>query len=150
MHPKRGLIVKKKFDSAHFLEGYDGNCARIHGHTYNVEFHLNFRRMDLDELNMLLDFKVLSKVLDGVIERYDHQLLNGLSPYGRPLEGAHTADARELYVVEKNPTAEFMAQSLFYETNDAINKHFEKKCDFMEKIVVWETDKYAATFEIER
>ena len=31
------LTVEKTFDSAHYLEHYDGDCARMHGHTYKVQ-----------------------------------------------------------------------------------------------------------------
>ena len=31
------LKTSASFDSAHFLSGYNGKCANIHGHTWKIE-----------------------------------------------------------------------------------------------------------------
>ncbi|MEM1660841.1 MAG: 6-carboxytetrahydropterin synthase QueD [Candidatus Bathyarchaeia archaeon] len=71
------LSVKEKFDSAHYLRGYPGKCAEVHGHTWEVEVAVEGRR--LDGLGMLIDLRILKRVLRDVIDLLDHKLLNDLS-----------------------------------------------------------------------
>ena len=30
------VCVQAHFDAAHFIRNYDGNCAKLHGHRWNV------------------------------------------------------------------------------------------------------------------
>ncbi len=66
------LIVRSAFDAAHCLPGYDGKCARLHGHTYRVE--AEFQGDRLNEQGMLLDFVELRSALEAVLP--DHANLN--------------------------------------------------------------------------
>lgn len=66
----------KTFDAAHFLPGHPGKCARMHGHTYRVEFTVE-RRGGVDpETGMVLDFGDLDAIAQQVLSRFDHHLLN--------------------------------------------------------------------------
>ena len=38
------------FDAAHYLEDYDGPCARMHGHTYRLEVELGTSDRDVVEI----------------------------------------------------------------------------------------------------
>lgn len=149
LQSKRGLIVKKHFDSSHFLKGYNGNCANLHGHTYHVDFYLNFKSHPLDNLGMLVDFKVLDGILEEIIKPYDHQLLNGIEPYGRPRLGEPATTIQDFFEVEHNPTAEYMAEIIFRNGNVILQRKLDLAYNVIEKVVLWETDKYAASFELE-
>ena len=35
------ILAEEKFDAAHCLRGYSGNCERLHGHTYKVQASVN-------------------------------------------------------------------------------------------------------------
>jgi 6-pyruvoyltetrahydropterin/6-carboxytetrahydropterin synthase len=37
----RTLIIKDKFDAAHYLKDYEGDCANLHGHTWRVEVYID-------------------------------------------------------------------------------------------------------------
>ena len=148
MQPKRGLIIKKKFDSSHFLNGYQGNCANVHGHTYHLDLYLTFKQKPLNELNMLVDFKTVDEIIEVVVKRYDHQLINALPPYGHPNLGEKHESLKEMYQTDFNPTAEFMAETMFKEINLALQHGLEVSYNVLEKIVIWETDKYAASYEL--
>ena len=64
------LIVKGKFDAAHHLPGYPGDCARTHGHTWLVEVKVSGETL---QPNMfLVDFKEIKDIW----KKYDHQNLN--------------------------------------------------------------------------
>ena len=45
------------FDSAHFLSGYPGKCANLHGHRWKVVAEVS--APDVGETGMVMDFKDL-------------------------------------------------------------------------------------------
>lgn len=89
-----GLRLKRHFDAAHHLEGYKGACSRVHGHRWDVEVCISGRK--LDEMNMLIDFKVVEAVIERILGSLDHYDLNE-------------------QLRETRPTAEFIAKHLYEE-----------------------------------
>ena len=69
---KIGMVTV--FDAAHRLPGYDGKCARIHGHTYTVEVVLE-GPVD-EDTGFLMDFYDLKRILKTVLSDLDHRDLN--------------------------------------------------------------------------
>jgi 6-pyruvoyltetrahydropterin/6-carboxytetrahydropterin synthase len=66
------LIYKTHFDAAHYLPGYDGPCAQLHGHTWRVDVEL---AGTIDpQTGMILDFKKIKEVLGSILP--DHDYLN--------------------------------------------------------------------------
>jgi len=65
------LTVIRHFDAAHYLENYDGKCANLHGHTWQVEVVLSG---DALQNGMLVDFTVVKRRLDALLP--DHTSLN--------------------------------------------------------------------------
>lgn len=64
-----------KFDAAHYLPEYDGDCSRMHGHSWTGEFELT-GRLDPDT-GMVVDFRVLKEFLKEQVEEiFDHSTLN--------------------------------------------------------------------------
>lgn len=79
------------FESAHHLPNYDGDCSRVHGHSYRLQ--VGFTGTINPETGMLVDFKDIKKIVKThVVDVLDHQFLNVVDKSG-PL---------------KNPTAENM------------------------------------------
>jgi 6-pyruvoyltetrahydropterin/6-carboxytetrahydropterin synthase len=68
------LKVKDHIASAHTLKGYDGPCAHLHGHTWKVEVTLKGDR--LNDIGLLIDFKIMKKKLKDVLMPLDHVNLN--------------------------------------------------------------------------
>lgn len=66
------LIVKRDFDAAHYLEDYNGKCANIHGHRWEVEVFLNVNEED----DMTIDFKEAKTIIDKHLP--DHKFLNDI------------------------------------------------------------------------
>ena len=79
------LTVEKTFDSAHFLENYDGDCARMHGHTYKVQICVAGHMLD-EKVGMLMDFKDMKKALNAIIDKLDHQVLNEVLDFNTTAE----------------------------------------------------------------
>ena len=73
------LTVRDHFDAAHSLRGYDGECQRLHGHTWDVE--VSVEGTELDAIGILYDFKQLKVDLRSVLDDYDHQHLNEVAPF---------------------------------------------------------------------
>lgn len=127
--PKRNLCVSAKFDAAHYLTGYKGLCANMHGHTWRVEFL--FGGDKLDEIGMLVDFKILKSVINSVLIELDHNCLNAVVQ-------SHDGDPAQ------NPTAENLAEWLFKKVSTGIN---ERKLPVkLETVVVWESDNAWASY----
>lgn len=98
------ITVKSEFEAAHFIKDYPGKCARLHGHNWIVEAIVQGDK--LNELGILIDFKILKNELNKVLDKLDHQYLNELEIF-----------------VDKNPTAENLAVEIFneLETSEIFN-----------------------------
>jgi len=75
------LTVKSHFDAAHALRGYPGDCAKLHGHTWDVEIELEGAR--LNDIEIVYDFRDLKRILGEVLEKFDHKHLNEVPPFDR-------------------------------------------------------------------
>jgi 6-pyruvoyltetrahydropterin/6-carboxytetrahydropterin synthase len=71
--------VTAEFSSAHFLDGYGGQCETMHGHNYRVEAVVE--AAGLDGTGLGIDFRRLKEILGRVLEALDHRLLNELPPF---------------------------------------------------------------------
>lgn len=67
------------FDMAHALDGYDGMCKNIHGHTYHLYVTLIGDIIDLPnhpKKGMVVDFGDVKKIItDQIITIFDHALV---------------------------------------------------------------------------
>jgi 6-pyruvoyltetrahydropterin/6-carboxytetrahydropterin synthase len=72
------------FDSAHFLPNVpeDHKCRNIHGHTYRLVVYLE-GPLDSHK-GWVADFAVIKKIIDPVIKRVDHHLLNDIPGLENP------------------------------------------------------------------
>jgi 6-pyruvoyltetrahydropterin/6-carboxytetrahydropterin synthase len=116
------LSVSQSLDAAHFLNGYPGNCANIHGHTWKVEVTITGSK--LDSLGMVVDFREVREKLAKVLEQFDHVLINEIAPFDRI-----------------NPTSENLAYFIF--------QQMKKQLDgFQLKLVkVWESENTWVAYE---
>ena len=71
------LKTSAAFDSAHFLSGYNGKCANIHGHRWTVEVKINGEELqnDGEKRGMLIDFSDLKKAVKKLADDFDHALI---------------------------------------------------------------------------
>jgi 6-pyruvoyltetrahydropterin/6-carboxytetrahydropterin synthase len=73
------LTVRDHFDAAHSLRGYDGECSRLHGHTWDVE--VTVEGSELDAVGILYDFKRLKADLRAALDPFDHRCLDDVPPF---------------------------------------------------------------------
>lgn len=108
------LETQIEFEAAHRLYNantYSEECREnIHGHSYKVKFEIS--RLELDNSGMVIDFKLLKKLLnDKITSVYDHScILKSDDPLVEPMQKC----CKKVVVVDDNPTAEWMAFN-FYE-----------------------------------
>jgi 6-pyruvoyltetrahydropterin/6-carboxytetrahydropterin synthase len=73
------LIINKtfRFEAAHSLPYYIGDCAKVHGHSYVLEISC---KGEVDkETGFVMDFKELKKIVQKkVIDLLDHEFLNNV------------------------------------------------------------------------
>ncbi len=123
------IHVSAEFEAAHRIAGYPGKCDRIHGHSWTVEAVAQGEK--LDELGMLVDFKLVKGKLRDLLETLDHRMLNELPAF---------ADGN-------NPTAEHIAQYV-YEEMAAADFLKEMPHIALKEIKVWESPKsYVVYYE---
>lgn len=76
------LRIESHFDAAHKLVGYKGKCSNIHGHRWKVELFVTGKK--LDNIGILVDFEVIKKRLQKIVEKLDHSFLNDFEEVGNP------------------------------------------------------------------
>jgi 6-pyruvoyltetrahydropterin/6-carboxytetrahydropterin synthase len=120
------LIRRFKFDAAHHLTDYDGACANVHGHTYQVEYTVQRPERDLRPSGppMVEDFARLKAAEQIVRELLDHTDLNKALNYSAP-------------------TAEFIATWIHQQLQHRL-PHL--RCL---RVDVWETENSCATYMLE-
>ena len=96
------ISIGKSFSAAHSLRGYDGNCACLHGHNWQVTAVLQVR--ELDAVGIACDFKKLKREVDDIIGRFDHVCLNDTEPF-----------------TVCNPTSENIAKIIYDELSARMN-----------------------------
>ena len=119
------LTVNGEFEAAHQINGYNGKCQRLHGHNWSVEAVVTGN--ELDELGMLIDFKILKAELNNVLDELDHRYLNELPVFA-----------------VKNPTAENIAKYVF--ENLSKSEIFSKSAAKLKAIRIFETPKSCVTY----
>lgn len=93
---------------AHVLEGHDGPCRNVHGHSYRLEVTV-IGVPNADSLSpkqgMVLDFSELKTIVKThVIDRFDHVLL--INSQSQIASNAHLCQLHNLQRVDYQPTCE--------------------------------------------
>lgn len=95
------LRVEDTFDAAHALQGYEGPCENLHGHTWKVQVFIQGDK--LNKIGLLEDFKTIKSSLKEVLAQFDHKHLNEL----------------ELFKKE-NPSSENLARIIYQQMKEKI------------------------------
>ncbi len=108
-HPIIRVTKEFGFEMAHRLDGYDGLCRNIHGHSYKLAVTVK-GRASTDEaspkLGMVIDFSVLKKIVgEEIVGKMDHALM---VRRGSSLEAQARDITERIEVVDYQPTCENM------------------------------------------
>ncbi len=72
--PKWIISKSIEVDASHVVEGYDGVCARLHGHRWKIEISVIVS--ELNSIGIGVDFNEIKKVLQSL--DLDHKHLNDI------------------------------------------------------------------------
>ncbi len=97
------ISASAHFDAAHYLRGYKGKCANVHGHRWQVEIAM--QGPELNEQGILIDFMDVKTMLKEVLDLFDHRMINEVPPF----DGL-------------NPTAENIARFIFREMSEKLKR----------------------------
>lgn len=111
------------FSAAHALRGHHGGCENLHGHNWRVR--ATVQADELDDMEMVIDYKDLKTHLAEVLSPFDHRFLNEAKPFDK-----------------QNPTSENIARHIFLELSKRVNNDQRRVL----KVEVWETPKNRAEY----
>jgi 6-pyruvoyltetrahydropterin/6-carboxytetrahydropterin synthase len=111
------IFIDTHFAGAHHLREYPGDCEQPHGHNWKVK--VTVRATELDRYGMGIDFKVLKKIVNEVIDELDHHDLNTLP-----------------YFQDRNPSSEHIARFIF----DGVASQLSDDRYSLHTVTVLETD----------
>ena len=134
-----------ELESGHLLSKHPGNCQFPHGHTRSVE--LVFAAEELDENDMVLDFKAIKEMMGAFLEQFDHALcMNTLDDNYAQFRAIY--GDRIIPFDGQDPTSERMAECVFRYAQEALNAastpnsgflYPVRSCVRLERVRVWET-----------
>lgn len=109
------LKTSAAFDSAHFLAGYKGKCANIHGHRWTIEVSVKSGSLIAsgEKRGMIIDFGDLKKAVRALADEFDHAFIYEEGSLKPATVAALEAEEFRLIPVDIRPTAENFAH-LFY------------------------------------
>ncbi len=117
------IFIKTHFAGAHHLRDYPGDCEQPHGHNWKVK--VTVRANELDELGMGIDFKILKKHVNVIIDELDHRDLNEMDAFS-----------------DVNPSSEHIAKFVFDNLQDSLQSNRYK----LYSVSVMETDTSGLTY----
>jgi 6-pyruvoyltetrahydropterin/6-carboxytetrahydropterin synthase len=123
------------FAYGHRLLDYDGKCAHPHGHNGRVEIELASET--LDKADMAVDFTLLKHTVQTWVDQHiDHKMILRRDD---PLVPVLAELDEPVYVMDRNPTAESLAQLI---CEVAAEQRFP-----VVRVRFWESPTSFATFE---
>ena len=117
------LTIKTGFAAAHNLINYQGDCENLHGHNWKVEVTVTAR--ELDSAGLAIDFKLLKKETNAVLDELDHKYVN-----------------QHAFFRDISPSSENISRFLFHRLAERLNNGNVT----LEKIGVWESDNACAEY----
>lgn len=99
-------------ESGHMLSKHPGRCRFPHGHSRTIEVVL--ASAELDENDMVCDFKALKLALHEIADAFDHALMvNSQDPIVKVLSSAPGVRERIVVFQGKDPTTEVLAKHIY-------------------------------------
>ena len=113
------LKAQMYFAAAHHLLNYEGECENQHGHNWKVEAYV--KGNELNKSNLLIDFKILKRELNIVLDLLDHKDINTLEDF----KGI-------------SPSSETLSKYIYTK--------LKEKISCISKVSVWETEHACASY----
>lgn len=109
------LITETSFDSAHFLSGYNGKCANMHGHRWRVVAEIEKESLEVTGQirGMVVDFSDFKNDLNEMVDSFDHALIIETGSLKEKTFAALLEEEFRLVEVPFRPTAEELARYFY-------------------------------------
>jgi 6-pyruvoyltetrahydropterin/6-carboxytetrahydropterin synthase len=117
------LKVITHFAAAHQLKESKGPCEDLHGHNWKIEVCVISET--LDDVGLAIDFGVLKRHVNGVVETLDHKFLNDLEAFKH-----------------QNPSSENIARFIADQLSLSLNDQEVK----ISRVTAWESETACATY----
>jgi 6-pyruvoyltetrahydropterin/6-carboxytetrahydropterin synthase len=140
-------------ENGHMLSKHPDKCQFPHGHTRKVEIVLE--SAELDENQMVCDFKIVKVALDDWLDRFDHALCMNTDDPAYGDFKARFGD-RVIGFEHQDPTTELMAKTIFDHATQALAE-YARSADVryplrpevqLVSVRVWETSSSWAEYSI--
>jgi 6-pyruvoyltetrahydropterin/6-carboxytetrahydropterin synthase len=138
-------------ENGHMLSKHPDKCRFPHGHTRKVEFVIEAD--DLDENQMVCDFKIIKEAVGDWLDTFDHALcMNTADPAYAEFKARY--GDRVIGFENQDPTTELMARTIFDHAETALaayakraDRRYILKPDVkLVSVRVWETSSSWAEF----
>ena len=134
------LTKEFSFEAAHALDGYDGPCREIHGHSYRLFVTVKGTPAE-DASNpkcgMVLDFGVLKRIVsEEIVSRFDHALVLRASESGEEFFRVLAERFGNVVTVGYQPTCENMLGDFVVSYRNSTSNHNVKDICAKQKAVV--------------
>ncbi len=136
------LKTETTFDSAHFLSGYAGKCANVHGHTWRIVAEIYSEKLNTNGQcrDMVVDFGDFKRELKNLAKKYDHTLIYEKDTLKPETISALSDENFSITEVDFRPTAEKFAEHFYNQlTSTGLN---------VKRISVYETPNNCAVYEV--
>ena len=116
------LSIETTFSAAHYINGHEGQCGRLHGHNWKVLVEVCTDQ--LNDIGMAIDFHHLNELTRVVLKKFDHQYINDIPIFK-----------------EMNPTAENLARYIYEQIEVKLPEGIK-----MKQVSLWEGEKYRVQY----
>jgi len=117
------LKIISNFAAAHNLLNYQGDCENLHGHNWKIEVMVATK--ELDTAGLGIDFKILKRNTNAILDRLDHKYLNDLD-----------------FFKSLSPSSENISRYIF----ESLEAELKVPGVEIEGVTVWESDNACATY----
>ena len=109
------IQAESHFDSAHFLKGYSGACANLHGHRWVIQAVQGSETLieSGEQRAMVSDFGDLKTALKNLVEPLDHKLIYEKGSLSDGFIEALKIEGFSFVEIPVRPTAEALAKWFF-------------------------------------
>ncbi|MDE6762107.1 MAG: 6-carboxytetrahydropterin synthase [Oscillospiraceae bacterium] len=134
------LKTEAAFDSAHFLSGYNGKCANLHGHRWIISAEISDTELLAEGQlrGMVTDFGDIKRDLKNLADEFDHAFIYEKGTLKSATVAALNEENFRLIEVDFRPTAENFAEYFFMRLREMGYKPY--------KVTVYETPNNSAAF----
>jgi len=106
------LTKEFSFEAAHMLEGYDGLCREIHGHSYRLFVTVKGEPVSdptSPKLGMVMDFGILKRIVnEQIVDRLDHAFMMRRTENAEEVLLALGGSFSKVVLTDYQPTCENM------------------------------------------